>query len=284
GQSDAPTTPPPAWPPVPDQPPARPAARAATGATAPTDEGATPPVPEELAAALDITSEIPRIAEDGGVAPQPAGDRKRPAPAAPRIVRAGSGRPDETAEMPIFRELESAWFRSRSAEPVAEPARGALAVDEQTVTSPHGESPIADRAIPGDTGRPESKVSSPGGRMPTPEPSVWRTAADEGWQAAQAASQPEVTVTTSAGLPKRVPMAQLVPGGVDDAYAGSTAPAAAGSNAMANANRRSPEQVRGLLSAYHRGVQRGRTRGTDDASIPDSSTTSGPPHGGKERE
>jgi hypothetical protein len=108
----------------------------------------------------------------------------------------------------------------------------------------------------------------PGGRVPTPEP-AWRSAADEGWLAASAASQPEVAGTTDAGLPKRVPMAQLVPGGVE--------------KNTANANRRSPEQVRGLLSAYHRGVQRGRGRGDDGG--PESSTTTGhSPHGGKEQD
>jgi signal transduction histidine kinase len=272
GSVPMPSTPPPAWPPLPDQP-----RTGAPRAGAPTDEAVKPPVPEELAAALDITSEIPRIAEpvEGGAA-APA-----PGAAGPRIVRAGSGYPDETMEMPIFRELESAWFRSRKSMPLTEPApRGILAVDEQTVTAPAGESPIAKSAIPGDTGSPQRHVTSMGGRMSTPEPSAWRTAADEGWQAAQAASQPEVVTVTSSGLPKRVPMAQLVPGGVDSVHAGSAPPA--GTNTTANANRRSPEQVRGLLSAYHRGVQRGRTRGTEDATTPDSSTTS--PHGGKEHE
>ena len=47
------------------------------------------------------------------------------------------------------------------------------------------------------------------------------------------------------GLPRRVPMAQLVPGGVESTPTGST-------------ERRTPESVRGLLSAYHRGVTRGR--------------------------
>src|SRR5581483_2219752 len=46
-----PAWPPPAWPPVP--------------ADAQADDGSSPPVPEELAAALDITSEIPRLREDG---------------------------------------------------------------------------------------------------------------------------------------------------------------------------------------------------------------------------
>jgi hypothetical protein len=88
--------------------------------------------------------------------------------------------------------------------------------------------------------------------------------------AASQAADPQVDGTTSAGLPRRVPMAQLVPGGVE--------------KATANANRRSPEQVRGLLSAYHRGVQRGRTRTGDDAKNPESTATGNPPHGGKEQE
>ncbi|HKT05717.1 MAG TPA: hypothetical protein VJT31_39910, partial [Rugosimonospora sp.] len=98
----------------------------------------------------------------------------------------------------------------------------------------------------------------------------WQTAADEGWHAARAAAQPDVGSVTDAGLPKRVPMAQLVPGGVE--------------KTPTNANRRSPEQVRGLLSAYHRGVQRGRSRSGDDAKPPESSTPTGNSHGGKELE
>ncbi|MGH3648392.1 MAG: ATPase, partial [Micromonosporaceae bacterium] len=79
---------------------------------------------------------------------------------------------------------------------------------------------------------------------PGPGEAGWQTAADEGWKAATAAADSAGTDTTGAGLPKRVPMAQLVPGGVDT---GATA-----------ARNRSPDAVRGLLSAYHRGVQRGR--------------------------
>ncbi|WP_305786156.1 nitrate- and nitrite sensing domain-containing protein [Symbioplanes lichenis] len=81
---------------------------------------------------------------------------------------------------------------------------------------------------------------------------AWRTAADEGWQRAMAAAQPNVTDTTRSGLPKRTPQAQLVPGGVQ--------------SVPRQQNRRSPDQVRGLLSAYHRGVQRGRTAGSEEAA------------------
>jgi hypothetical protein len=71
-------------------------------------------------------------------------------------------------------------------------------------------------------------------------------------------------------LPRRVPMSQLVPGGID--------------KTPATAHRRTPESVRGLLSAYHRGVQRGRTR-SDDSKTPEP-TTAGPQNSqaGKEQE
>ena len=67
-----------------------------------------------------------------------------------------------------------------------------------------------------------------------------------------AAAEPAVSDTTRSGLPKRVPQAQLVPGGVQ-------------SNPR-NQNRRNPDEVRGLLSAYHRGVQRGRTAGSAESA------------------
>jgi signal transduction histidine kinase len=80
----------------------------------------------------------------------------------------------------------------------------------------------------------------------------WRTTADDGWQRAMAASVPADGGTTRSGLPKRVPQAQLVPGGVQ--------------NTPRAQHRRNPDEVRGLLSSYHRGVQRGRTDGVADSA------------------
>jgi hypothetical protein len=102
---------------------------------------------------------------------------------------------------------------------------------------------------------------------------VWQTAADEGWQAAAALEQQQEFSTTETGLPKRVPMSQLVPGGVE--------------KSAATVHRRTPESVRGLLAAYHRGVQRGRTQQpkTGESKTPEP-TTAGPQNsqGGKEQE
>jgi hypothetical protein len=94
---------------------------------------------------------------------------------------------------------------------------------------------------------PSSAVPPPG-----TDDQRWRTAADEGWQRASAAAKPAPSGTTRSGLPKRTPQAQLVPGGVTQASGQNRA-------------KRTPDEVRGLLSAYHRGVQRGRSAGAANA-------------------
>ncbi len=274
---------PPAWPPAPAAAPVE-------------DEPVSPAVPERVAAALDITSEMPRLRGSETA----ADDSEKPA----RVIPPA----DETMELPIFRELESAWFRTSfefefgnsPREPESEPATVASAAARETGSATREsasresvsrepasresasresaglrpEPMLRDTAAASAGSRPPTR--STGGerntgaqpivpaaaRTPVPE-AAWRSAADQGWQAAQAAAAPQVEVTTEAGLPRRTPMAQLVPGGVEKPNAG--------------VQKRSPEQVRGLLSAYHRGVQRGRT----DGGAPNSAN---PPQGGKEQQ
>ena len=155
-------------------------------------------------------------------------------------------------ELPIFRELESAWFTTAKPAPSADSDGDSAPVTTQRFST--GE-PARPAGVPQQAVSPESRadldpatvgaVSSHGngnGHASSP----WQTAADEGWQAARKAAEVPVETTTTAGLPKRRPMAQLVPGGVD--------------RAENSTQRRTPEAVRGLLSAYHRGVQRGRSK------------------------
>ncbi|MEU9505107.1 nitrate- and nitrite sensing domain-containing protein [Micromonospora sp. NPDC048170] len=260
-----PSTPaPPAWPPV-------------AGADRDT---ATPPVPERLAAALDMTTELPRVPRSG--APTPAAQAPAPAPAAPQARPTTPPAPkqryaDETMELPIFRELESAWFRTRRPGPeeaavaAKTPTNGAptqqfAPVDaggravQPTPPGTTGNAPMADTPAAGGAPRENGPTVNGGGRpgvadsfghrRPSPQQtSGWQTAADDGWRAASAATEVSVGATTSTGLPKRTPMAQLVPGAVE--------------KPTTSVQRRTPEGVRGLLSAYHRGVQRGRTNPSD---------------------
>jgi methyl-accepting chemotaxis protein/anti-sigma regulatory factor (Ser/Thr protein kinase) len=164
-------------------------------------------------------------------------------------------RADETMELPIFAQLESAWFRAPrpSDKPTPAPAD----------TEPDGSATTEFAAVGAAGARTGDAVMGMvvGGATPDGQPTTsdggsgasqhdWRTAADDGWRAASSLAAAEVDEKTAAGLPKRRPMAQLVPGGVDTAQTGP--------------GRRSPEAVRGLLSAYHRGVQRGRMQNTSD--------------------
>ncbi|WP_433531424.1 nitrate- and nitrite sensing domain-containing protein [Micromonospora sp. CA-263727] len=243
---------PPAWPPV-------------------AGEQAAPPVPERLAAALDMTTELPRVPQSGART-APAHPRPTtPTPQAQNRQRYA----DETMELPIFRELESAWFRTRRPGPeesgaARQPAATSTATQQfsavetagrpvqQTPTGTTGNPPMAETPTAagasggngmGTSGAARSGATESRPSYRTPQESVWQTAADDGWRAASAASQMPPTGTTQTGLPKRTPMAQLVPGAVE--------------KPTASVQRRNPESVRGLLSAYHRGVQRGRSHPSD---------------------
>jgi signal transduction histidine kinase len=274
----APAAPPP-WPPVgPPVPTGAPPAPVGGPGDQRTDDGqvngGSPESRRELFVASDQTAEIPRP-----YTPPP------PAPPAP----VG----DQTMELPIFRELESVWFRAkrpaetgpgpdrdRRAEPVtaSESESGTVATasrDRAEVlgTNATGRAAVrepapAESSAPVPSGADFGPASSAGAARPdavldqVPGAATvgagsgaqddWRTAADDGWRAASSAARPAAEEVTPAGLPKRRPMAQLVPGGVDR------------EPATATGQRRSPEAVRGLLSAYHRGVQRGRGHTTDD--------------------
>ncbi|MGQ5260415.1 nitrate- and nitrite sensing domain-containing protein [Micromonospora sp. ZYX-F-536] len=259
-------------------------------------DAATPPVPERLAAALDMTTELPRVPrpEQSTAAPQPpAPTPAAPTPAAPAQSRPAPQQPqaqnrqryaDETMELPIFRELESAWFRTRRPGPEeaaagAQPAANGGTATQQFATvdasgragqktppGTTGNAPMADTPTAGGAPRDNGSTANGGtrpslaeslpNRRPQPQTNGWQTAADDGWRAASAAaSAAPVSETTTTGLPKRKPMAQLVPGAVE--------------KPVISAQRRTPEAVRGLLSAYHRGVQRGRST-SDNPTSPEA--------------
>ena len=192
----------------------------------------------------------------------------------------------ERAEAPIFLQMQASWFKGHdgvSPEDWSMPTAGhapapmpsdevsrppALAPVPQPVAAPVAQAveqpryePVSANAAPVATGQNSSRPATAGSydgasqtvpRQRTSAEDAWRTAADEGWQRAMAAAEPSDAGTTRSGLPKRVPQAQLVPGGVQ--------------SVSRNQNRRSPDEVRGLLSAYHRGVQRGRTAGSAEAA------------------
>jgi signal transduction histidine kinase len=84
----------------------------------------------------------------------------------------------------------------------------------------------------------------------------WISPADDGWRAAEVASAPTSGGLTPAGLPKRVPKANLVPGTAGLEPAAAPAPA------------RSAAATRERFASFQRGVREGRAarRGDDEAS------------------
>ncbi len=85
---------------------------------------------------------------------------------------------------------------------------------------------------------------------------TWTSPADEGWRAAEVAYAPVSGGMTGAGLPKRVPKANLVPGGVG-------APAAP----SPPADSRSALQTRDRLASFQRGVREARAASGEAAPI-----------------
>ncbi|MGW6057989.1 nitrate- and nitrite sensing domain-containing protein [Streptomyces sp. NPDC055189] len=79
----------------------------------------------------------------------------------------------------------------------------------------------------------------------------WRTSNDDRWQRAESLKEPKAGGVTPSGLPKRVPKANLVEGTAEQTPQGGPQVS------------RDPEDVRGRLSNLRRGVQRGRSAGSD---------------------
>ncbi len=124
--------------------------------------------------------------------------------------------PATQQRLPIFDSLESDWFR-RS-----------------------GESLTAATRIQGSASVPSATQGS------------WTSPADEGWRAAQAVAEPAAGEKTTAGLPRRVPRANLVPGSVGGNGA------QAGQESATEAPVRSPDAVRNRMASFQRGVREGR--------------------------
>ena len=132
--------------------------------------------------------------------------------------------------LPIFDSLESDWFRRSG----------------QTLT--------AAQQRPQDAQAAQAAQSAGQGS--------WTSPADEGWRAAQAVATPAAGETTQAGLPRRVPRANLVPGSVgggNGGIGGIGGQGSAGSpETEAQAPVRSPDAARSRMASFQRGVREGR--------------------------
>ncbi|MEU3351480.1 nitrate- and nitrite sensing domain-containing protein [Streptomyces sp. NPDC037389] len=134
---------------------------------------------------------------------------------------------------PLFEELESNWFR--------------------------GETPAAGVPVqPADSERPQQADRGDGASQ-----GAWGSPNDERWRRAEAVREPAAGGTTTSGLPRRVPRANLVEGTAEQQSPSTTGPQVS----------RAPDDVRGRLTNLRRGIQQGRQAGNGPTT---GSTNVGP--------
>ncbi|MFC4030677.1 nitrate- and nitrite sensing domain-containing protein [Streptomyces polygonati] len=177
----------------------------------------------------------------------------------------GEGHP---AEFPGYSPAQDNWT---GAEPgVAESAPPLPQAPSESVVSPS----LTDAGLPRrdqqQGGSPEDQATQEDHENlepndpPDPDESDWRSTNDEHWQRAEQVREPKAGGVTPSGLPRRVPKANLVPGAATQTPQGGPQVS------------RAPEDVRGRLSNLRRGVQQGRTAGTDTNGQATDSRFGGP--------
>ncbi|MER5318726.1 sensor histidine kinase [Streptosporangium roseum] len=161
-------------------------------------------------------------------------------------VEVSATEPEPEEFLPIFAAVGSDWFRSSASTelaPESEPEPEAPFEPEPTARPRPLEQPLQ----PVQEAQP-LPVRQPRQSQPPVERQPWSTPADQGWAAAEVAKKPVEGGTTGAGLPKRVPKANLVPGSAAAAPATPPPPMPP----------ISAERVRSRLSSFQQGVRQGR--------------------------
>jgi signal transduction histidine kinase len=188
-----------------------PAAEAPATAAPPGETPVVAAPPGEAQVAAELPGEAPTAEAPAVTAPAvtaPAAEAPvGPQAGAQQVVVPEPLQRPREIRLPIFESVESDWFRARRRPP---PRAG----------------------VPLDSHRAATSWTSPG---------------DEGWRAAETVLAPTVGGVTAAGLPRRTPKANLVPG---SAGTGENRPARAADSAEAISSR---------LAGFQRGSRRART-------------------------
>jgi HAMP domain-containing protein len=203
----------------------------------------------------------PGAAPAGPASPPPWTDPAPPAPAVPPVAEPGRG---QDAPEPIRAEADHATAasgeppRMEAAAPSMgkPPAAGPLPTRTPGASVPPTAPPPSRRA-PHERGGgqpPPAPVD-----MPMPAPSLQTTSVQ----------------TTKAGLPRRVPRANLAPGMVAARTAAAVRPAdTTGPQGETSSPSRSPEEVRSMLSSYRSGLERGRMMAAGEDAVTGSDAPS----------
>jgi signal transduction histidine kinase len=212
------------------------------GAAAPTVPGASPDPKAVLSApAVGTTTASPPP-----TAPETAG------PAAPAPPAAAAGPAASTVNGSRNGNGSRAAAGEAGSPGAASPAHPVI-VPPAPGTGPEHRLPIYE-SVESDwfrRGRPSvDRASRPAA---APEPDAWSSPADAGWQAAEVAYAPVTAGTTGAGLPKRVPKANLVPGAAGPSPLSHTLPPA-----------RTAAQTRDRFASFQQGIKKARSTGPED--------------------
>ncbi len=205
---------------------------AATGPQPMVGAGGEPPAgPEARAESASVDSPAAAPAFDFGPAPLPADGNGNGADTSLTTPL--------TTPHPVLGAPGAGWDAGSSRSGVIVPPAGATGEEHRLPIFEAVESDWFRRGRQA-VGRTSHEPAEPG--------NGWSSPADEGWRAAEAVHTPSSGGVTSAGLPKRVPQANLVPGaaGAASGPAPETAPA------------RSAAATRDRFASFQRGVREGR--------------------------
>jgi signal transduction histidine kinase len=246
-----------------------------TGGTGPTGTnagsmGGGPAAASEAAAAAAAASRIPRFSggpgpQDSSAAAQPPLPTRPVAPPRPTNGSEGSvpgtgngfGVGPASTETPAAQTSRLPSFADGRGNGSGQAGNGLNGGGTDSVTIPPAASASRDQRLPifdsleSDWFRRSGKTMS-SGSADKPVAQTWSSPADEGWRAASVVASPNAGETTTAGLPKRVPRANLVPGSVGGGAAGPEGGATPS---------RSAEDVRSRMSSFQRGVREARATG-----------------------
>ncbi|MFH9137827.1 nitrate- and nitrite sensing domain-containing protein [Streptomyces sp. NPDC017524] len=166
----------------------------------------------------------------------PAESESVPSTPAEPSERVGFDRPGPTPN--VGHELTEAGLPRRGAQQHWQPGPGGRANDQPDPTP--GPPPQQER-------RQDPQTDEDG-------TDDWRSTNDERWERAEKLREPKAGGITPSGLPRRVPKANLVEGTAEQTQQGGPQVS------------RAPEDVRGRLSNLRRGIQRGRSEGSDTST------------------
>ncbi|RSM78470.1 histidine kinase [Amycolatopsis sp. WAC 01375] len=193
------------------------------GSAAPSVPGAEPAVKSELPVRdpANVRGRLSSFQQGVKRGRKEAADKATPAEAL-------ATQPDATPEPAAAPEPPKASEPAKAAETASRPAAPPAALPSR---------------------KPQAAEPEPEPVAATEQTDAWNFGSDEGWKAAQAVSQSVPSKMTSAGLPRRRRGEQLLPG--------SAGPPA---GAVTPRPQRDAHDVRGRLSSFQQGIQRGRHR------------------------